>query len=361
LTQQLEQAQSLGPEQIRDAVAHLARESESLESKVAFLTALARKGETTDEIAGFARELVDKSIRPPVDARTRAGVILDVCGAGGDYLGTFNVSTTVALVVAAAGVTVAKHGNRAVTSKCGSADVIEALGLRIDAPPEQAARSLREHQFAFLFAPQYHPAFKHIVPARRLCAARGQRTIFNFLGPLLNPARPSAQLIGLPQPGLCEPVARVLQSLGARRGMVVSGKIEPSKIRAAKAEGAAAPAAALYLDELSILGENTIAEFYQDRGFALSTMPIEAFPLQPATLEDLAGGDREANAEIIRRLLRGQDRGPRRDTVLLNAGAALLVAGEVKTLDAGWSRAAEVLESGRAWAKLDELAAAAKS
>jgi anthranilate phosphoribosyltransferase len=358
LTHQLEQAQSLSPEQIRAAVAHLAQETIPLETKAAFLTALARKGETIDEIAGFARELVDKSIQPPVDAQTRAGVIIDVCGAGGDYLGTFNVSTTVALVVAAAGVTVAKHGNRAVTSKCGSADVIETLGLRIDATPEQAARSLREHQFAFFFAPQYHPAFKHIVPVRRLCAARGQRTIFNFLGPLLNPARPSVQLIGLPQPGLCEPIARVLQSLGARRGMVVSGKIEPSKIRAAKSAGSAAPATALYLDELSVLGENTIAEFYQDRGFAVSTMPTEGFPLQPATLEDLSGGDREANAEIIRRLLRGEDRGPRRDTVLLNAAAALLVAGEVKSLDAGWPLAEEVLEDGRAWAKLNELVAA---
>src|SRR5205814_9283212 len=142
-------------------------------------------------------------------------------GTGGDRLGTFNISTTVALVVAAAGVTVAKHGNRAITSQAGSADVLEALGVKIDLAPDQAARSLRDHHFAFFFAPQYHPAFKHIAPARRLCAERGQRTIFNFLGPLLNPARPTAQLVGVPQPNLCDPLARVLQLLGLRRGLVV--------------------------------------------------------------------------------------------------------------------------------------------
>ena len=252
-----------------------------------FLAALAQKGETPDEIAAFARALRDKSIPPPLDAETRAREILDVVGTGGDRLGTFNISTTAAILCAAAGVTVAKHGNRAVTSRAGSADVLEALGIRIDMTPVEAARSLRERHFAFFFAPAYHPAFKYIAPARKLCAERGQRTIFNFLGPLLNPARPSAMLVGVPQPELCEPLARVLQSLGVRRAMVVCGAVR---------SGPDAGRSAATLDELSTLGENTIAEFYQERGFAVSTLSLEQFPLQPSTLADLLGGDREANA-----------------------------------------------------------------
>src|SRR5262249_26012768 len=160
--------------------------------------------------------------------------------------------------------TVAKHGNRAITSQVGSADVLETLGIRIDLPPSDAARSLRDHGFAFFFAPAYHPAFKHIAPARKLCAERGQRTIFNFLGPLLNPARQTAQLVGVPRRELCEPMGRVLQSLGVRRAMVVCGKVADYKLQVT---GSATPAASRHLDELSTLGENSIAEFYQERGF----------------------------------------------------------------------------------------------
>ena len=329
----------LTDEQSALAVAQLIDESVADDLKAEFLHNLAQKGETPAEITAFARELRAKSLAPPLDAATRAGTILDVCGTGGDRLNTFNISTTVALICAAAGISVAKHGNRAITSQAGSADVLEALGLKIELPPEAAARSLREHHFAFFFAPYYHPAFRHIGAARKLCAARGQRTIFNFLGPLLNPARPTAQLVGIPAPELCPMVAAALQSLGVRRGMVVSGRV-----------GGA------WLDELSTLGENTVAEFYQDRGFAISTLSPAHFPVQPAALADLAGGDRQANAEIIRRLLRNEERGPKRDAVLLNAGAALFVAGRTKTVSEGWELAAELLASGRAKAKLDELA-----
>ena len=166
LTSGLAASQSLDAEQVRLAVAQLIDETVAASIKADFLTALARKGETTAEITEFARALRDKSIVPPLDSETRAREILDVCGTGGDRLGTFNISTTVAIVCAAAGVTVAKHGNRAITSQAGSADVLEALGVRIDLPPADAARSLREHGFAFFFAPDYHPAFKHIAPAR---------------------------------------------------------------------------------------------------------------------------------------------------------------------------------------------------
>ncbi len=340
LTRQLAGACSLTDGQVREAVEQLADEKVSAAVKADFLAALAQKGETPDEIAAFVRALRDKSIAPPLDAETRAREILDVVGTGGDRLGTFNISTAAALICAAAGVAVAKHGNRAVTSQAGSADVLEALGVRIDLTPAEAARSLRERNFAFLFAPAYHPAFKHIASARRLCAEHGQRTIFNLLGPLLNPARPSAMLAGVPRPELCEPIARVLQSLGVRRAMVVCGKV---------------PAVG-YLDELSTLGENTIAEFYQERGLAVSTSMPETFSLQRATLADLLGGDRQANAEIIRRILRGDERGPKRDAVLLNAAAALFVAGKTKSIADGWNLAGETVDSGRGNEKLSELA-----
>ena len=337
---QLAAARPLADGQVRLAVEQLTDEKVPAAGKAAFLSALAQKGETPGEIAAFARALRDKSIQPPLDAETRAREILDVVGTGGDRHGTFNISTTTAIVCAAAGVTVAKHGNRAITSQAGSADVLEALGVRIDLTPAEAARSLRKHHFAFFFAPNYHPAFKHIAPARKLCAERGQRTIFNFLGPLLNPARPSAMLVGVPRPELCEPLARVLQSLGVRRAMVVCGSAS----------------AASHLDELSTLGPNMVAEFYQERGFATSVLSPEPFPVQSAKLADLIGGDCKTNAEIVRRILRGEERGPKLDAVLLNAAAALFVAGKTESLVEGWGLAAEIIDDGRANAKLAELA-----
>ena len=344
LTEQLRQSRSLTEDQVAEAVAQLVDEQVASEIKADFLSVLARKGETTGEIAAFARELRARSLAPPIDVETRAREILDVCGTGGDRLNTFNISTTVALVVASAGITVAKHGNRAITSQSGSADVLQALGIPVELTPADAAASLREHHFAFFFAQQFHPAFRHIAPARKLCAERGERTIFNILGPLLNPARPSAQLVGVPRPELCEPVARALQSLGVRRGMVVCGLVD-----------AAAGAPATCLDELSTLGDTHVAEFYQERGFAVSLMPRAHFGLQPATLADLAGGNSAANAEIIRRLLSGVERGPKREAVLLNAAAALFVAGQTESLTEGWEQAARLIDNGQAQAKLREL------
>jgi len=338
LTSHLKSGSALSEAQVTLAVSALTEEAVPVQVKAEFLTALAHKGETADEIAAFACNLREKSIPVPLDAETRQRDILDVCGTGGDRLNTFNISTTVALILAASGVTVAKHGNRAITSQSGSADALEALGIPIDLSPAEAAASLRNHHFAFFFALKYHPAFKHIGPARKLCAERGQRTIFNFLGPLLNPARPSVQLIGVPQAKLCEPVARVLQALGVRRGMVVSGRVGDAM-----------------LDELSILGENTVAEFYHDRGFSKSVTSPSEFPLQRASLSDLQGGDREANAEIVRSLLLGKDRGPKRDAVLLNSAAALFVAGRCRSLLEGWDMAGDVIDSGRAAAKLKAL------
>jgi anthranilate phosphoribosyltransferase len=343
LTGQLGAGQALSDDQVRAAVEQLVDEQVAPGVKAAFLTALAQKGETVGEIAAFARVLREKSIQPALDAEQRRHEILDVVGTGGDRLSTFNISTTVALVSAAAGVVVAKHGNRASTSPIGSADVMEALGIPFDLGPEDAVRSLRRHHFAYFFAPKYHPAFRHIIPARKLCAERGQATLFNLLGPLLNPARPSAMLVGVPRPELCEPFARVLQSLGVHRAMVVSG--------AAKDDAGALR----HLDELSPLGPTTIAEFYQERGLACSTLSPELFPVRPATLADLRGGDREVNAAIIRRVLSGEERGPKRDAVLLNAAAALFVADRAGSLAEGWELAAGLIDHGQAMSKLKEL------
>jgi anthranilate phosphoribosyltransferase len=338
--QHLNAGRALDENDTRQAVELLSDENVLAELKADFLAAFGKKGETPDEIARFARALRDKAIEPPLDAALRSREILDVVGTGGDRLGTFNISTATALICAAAGVTVAKHGNRAVTSQAGSADVLQALGIRIDLTPVEAVRSLREKNFAFFFAPNYHPAFKHIGPARKLCAERGVRTIFNLLGPLLNPVRPSAMLMGVPRPELCEPMARVLQTLGVRRAMVVCGKVSGVG----------------FLDELSTLGENTIAEFYQERGFNVSTMLTDEFPLQRALLADLLGGDKTTNAKIVRDILSGAEQGPKREAVLLNAAAALFVAGKSKSLMDGWSLAVETIGSGRAREKLAELA-----
>lgn len=346
MTKQMAGGKALTDDQVFEAVRELAGENETAETKADFLIALGRKGETTEEITAFARGLQAMAVVPPLDSQTRAGQILDVCGTGGDRLNTFNISTTVALVMASAGVNVAKHGNRAITSQAGSADVLEALGIKIDLTPEQAAASLRDHHFAFFFAPNYHPAFKQIAPARRLCSERGQRTIFNFLGPLLNPARPTAQLVGVPRAELCEPIARVLASLGVRHGMVVCGTVYDGGVKR-------------YLDEFSTLADNHAVEFSKSSIQIRSILP-EEFPIQRATLADLAGGDKQAGAEIVRHLLHGHERGPKRDAVLLNCAAAMCVAGKSNSMAEGWKAAGELIDSGKAGDKLKELVAASE-
>lgn len=345
-TSQLARLEPLTDEQVTRAVEQLVDEAVPAAIKADFLSQLSRKGETPAEITAFVRELRARAVQPRLDAELRAGELLDVVGTGGDRLSTFNISTTVALIAAAAGVKVVKHGNRASTSPIGSADVMEALGIPFDLGPEDAVGRLRQHGFAFFFAPKYHPCFKHIIPARKICAARGESTIFNLLGPLLNPAFPSAALIGVPRPDLCEPLARVLQSVGMRRAMVVSGSVP-------QPDGTTR-----YLDELSPLGTSFIAEFYQEHGLNCSSLAADDFPVRPASLADLHGGDREVNARIIRTILSGEETGPKRDAVLLNAAAALLVAGRTRTMAQGWEVAADVIDSGIAWRKFEELRSA---
>lgn len=341
-TRQIAGGRSLSGGEIASVIEELVSEQVTAEVKAEFLSALAQKGETVEELAAFARGLREKALPSGLRAEERPPIILDVCGTGGDMLHTFNISTAVAFVAAAAGIPVAKHGNRAVSSGSGSADVLEALGIPIDLDPAEAARMLRLEQFAFFFAPKYHPAFKQIAPARKLCAARGQRTLFNLLGPLLNPIRPNAQLVGVPAPGFCRPISEVLQALGAARVMVVSG---------------ASGAGDSFLDEISPFGETVVAEFYQPKGVYVSVIDPRLFPIGNGSLADLRGGTPVENAQTIREILKGRERGPKRAAVLLNASAALWVGGRVETLQDGWTLAGEIIDDGRALARMERLAA----
>jgi anthranilate phosphoribosyltransferase len=292
----------------------------------ALLVALRMRGETIDELAGFAAAMRERVTR--VDAPDG---IVDTCGTGGDGSGTFNISTAAALVVAAAGVPVAKHGNRAMTSKAGSADVLDALGVRIDHDAESAGAALRDHGFAFLFAPNFHPAMKHAGPTRREI---GVRTAFNLLGPLTNPAGAKRQLIGVGDPAAAPRLAEVLRLLGTERAFVVHG------------DG---------LDELPLDGSGVLYHASPD---AVVRHEIDArkLGLAPAATSKLAGGDAGVNARLVEAVLRGES-GARRDVVLLNAAAALLVAGRVEGMEEGLEVAALTIDAGLAAELLDGLRA----
>ncbi len=306
----------------------------------AFLTALRLKGETVDEIVGAARVMREHATPIPVpgpgvsvdrdEINVEYETILDTCGTGGDATHTFNISTTTAFVVAGAGVTVAKHGNRAVSSRCGSADVLEALGVNLDVTPDQVAGFLAEIGIGFLYAPLLHSAMRHVAPVRR---EMGIRTIFNVLGPLTNPAGAHRQVLGVYRGELVGVLARVLGELGSERALVVHG-----------ADG---------LDELTITGPTRVAEL---RGGVVREYEVRPgeFGLDEASVGAIRGGDARENAAIVRAVLSGEP-GPRRDVVLLNAGAALAVAGAAPDVAAGVRLAGEVIDAGRALEKLDRL------
>ncbi len=290
------------------------------------LMALALKGERPGEMVGFARTMRARAVPlpRPVDD------VFDTCGTGGDGAHTFNVSTAAAIVLAGAGVRVAKHGNRAVSSRCGSADVLEALGVNLEAPAERVIQALEEAGLAFFFAPAWHPSMRHAGPTRR---ELGVRTAFNLLGPLTNPAGARRQLIGVSRPEHTELMARTLGELGTERAWVVHG-----------AGG---------LDEVSSLGHTKVSELRDGTVNTFYVHPADA-GLAVASVSDLAGGTAGENAAMVNAVLKGCA-GPRRDVVLLNAGAALLVAGKVDSLADGVALAAESIASGRARAALDRL------
>ncbi|NLX10686.1 MAG: anthranilate phosphoribosyltransferase [Chloroflexi bacterium] len=294
----------------------------------AYLMGLRMKGETQDEIIGSARAMRANAIHVPTGAN---GDLLDTCGTGGDKSGTFNISTTVAFVAAAAGVRVAKHGNRAATSKCGSADVLAELGVNLDLTPEQVGQCVDEIGIGFLYAPKLHPAMKYAsVPRRQV----GVRTIFNILGPLTNPAGAQRQLMGVFAPDLTDFVAHVLGALGSKSAMVVCGYGN--------------------LDELTTTGPNHISHYRDGAVHRYELNPIDC-GLEPAHISDLLGGDAATNAAILRGILGGAVNSAKRDVVLLNAGAALVVGGLVDNIADGIALARDVIASGAALAKLDEL------
>jgi anthranilate phosphoribosyltransferase len=292
------------------------------------LVGLSMKGERPAELVGFAKAMRDHAVPVAVGA----GPVFDTCGTGGDRSGTFNISTAAAIVLAACGVRVAKHGNRSVSSRCGSADVLESMGVNIQASPEIVSRCLAETGIAFFFAPTFHPAMKHAAQARR---ELGVRTAFNLLGPLTNPARPSRQIVGVPRPELTELISRSLALLGSERAWVVHG-----------ADG---------LDELSTTGYTKVSEC---RNGAVQTFYVHPadFGLAKATPESLKGGDAATNAEMVRQVVGGAA-GPARDVVLLNAGAALFIAGAAATVRDGIAQAAAAIAAGTAREVLARLIA----
>jgi anthranilate phosphoribosyltransferase len=290
-----------------------------------FLTALRIKGETVDEIAGAARIMREKAAR----INAPEGV-LDTCGTGGDMSHTFNISTTVAFVVSAAGIPVAKHGNRSVSSKAGSADLLEALGIKIDLGPEKVEKCLFETGFGFLFAPLFHPAMKYAVGPRREMAIR---TIFNILGPLTNPAGAKRQILGVFSSGLTGVLAEVLGNLGAEDAMVVHGE-----------DG---------LDEITVTNGTKISRF-SGGSVENSYLSPEDFGLKRARREDLLGGEKDENAGICLRILKGE-KGPKRDIVLVNSAAAISVAGKTGDLRAAFQIAEEAIDSGAAIRKIEEI------
>ena len=296
------------------------------------LTALVMKGERPAEIVGFARTMRERAVKlsaPPGD-------VFDTCGTGGDRSGTFNISSAAAIVVAACGVKVAKHGNRSVSSRCGSADVFEQLGVNITASPATVERSLHDANIAFFFAPTFHPSMKHAGPTRR---ELGIRTAFNLLGPLTNPAGATRQIVGVPRPELTGLIARALLLLGSVRAWVVHG-----------ADG---------IDEISTTGYTKVSECRDGAVHTFHVHPSD-FGLPKAARGDLTGGDAAANAAIIRDVFAGAQ-GPARDVVLLNAGAALFVAGRVSSVREGIARASFALDTPAASETLERLIRASQS
>ncbi|HEX9078977.1 MAG TPA: anthranilate phosphoribosyltransferase [Desulfuromonadaceae bacterium] len=307
----------------------------------AFITALRMKGETVEEITGAARVMRERATPIRVgrnvldmdrdDINIDQETILDVVGTGGDGTNTFNVSTTVAFVVSACDVKVAKHGNRSVSSACGSADVLERLGINLDVPPETVEKCIREIGIGFLFAPALHGTMKYAIGPRREI---GIRTIFNILGPLTNPAAADCQVMGVYRADLVERLAGVLHRLGCRHGFVVHGS-----------DG---------MDEMTLTGETLVAEVTPE-GVTLGSVAPEQFGLARCPMEALRGGDAAANAEIVRSVLKGE-KGPRRDIVLLNAAFALVAAGKTASATEGLVLAAEAIDSGRALRQVEKLA-----
>ena len=315
--------------QIREVATWLLDESVAPDEKADFLGALHRRGETPAEVVALAETMLEHAV--PFDVPDDLRPVIDVCGTGGDKLGLFNISTAVMFVAAGAGARLVKHGNRGITSKSGGADVLEALGLPVDLPVERLQDMLGEAGAVFLFAPCFHPAFKAVAPARKLLAERGQPSVFNMLGPLLNPSRPEGQLAGVFNESLVDLYADVLPGLGRERAWVVHGKAGDTGV----------------MDEISTLGPTLIAKVSGEKTTRDTVTPAD-LGVPTADLEALRGGDASANAQLLSELLRGERRGAARDIVAVNAAAALIVAGLTEDWAEARERAEESIDSGAA-------------
>ena len=333
LTAQLAAGRDLAPTEVEAAAAALAAVEVADEAKAEFLTALAAKGESAAEVAAFAEAFRTRAVDPGVEAWAPRAI--DIVGTGGDHAGGFNISSLVVLVLASAGVTVMKHGNRGITSKCGSADLLAALGVDLAAPPEKIRRALDELGFAFFFAPGYHPAFKHIAPVRKALAARGQRTVFNLLGPLINPGRPAHVLLGVFAEPWVSKLAAALDTLGAQAGIVAHGVIAPGH----------------GIDELTTATANRVRGFGRLRELD-GEWRAEDFGLSAAPFEHLVGGDLTANLAIVEALLAGRGPAGLVDTIVLNAAVAMWIVGQVPTVRDGIVPARELLLGGAVQKKI---------
>ena len=326
----------LGAGDIREVTPWLLDESVPAEEKADFLGALNRRGETPSEVVALADNILSRAV--PFDVAPDLRPVLDVCGTGGDKLGLFNISTAVMFVATGAGARLVKHGNRGITSKSGGADVLEALGVPVDLPVAQLHDMLGEAGAVFLFAPCFHPAFKAVAPARKLLAERGQPSVFNMLGPLLNPSRPENQLTGVFSESLVALYADVLPGLGRKRAWVVHGKAGEAGV----------------IDEISTLGQTLIAKVSADGAVRETVMPAD-LGVADASLEDLRGGDAANNAQLLLRILRGEISGPARDIVLINAAAAVIVAGVADDWAEAVARVNESIDSGAAMQVLQRM------
>ena len=317
------------------AVAFLLSDTTDDAVKADFLTALHRKGETVEEIVYFVQQLIDRAVDPLIDPKNVAGPMIDVCGTGGDGIDLFNVSTTIMFILAAGGETVVKHGNRRVTSRCGSADVLEALGAPFDLPPAHLRECVERLGLCFIFARHYHPAYRAIAEMRRRLAREHIRTVFNLLGPLLNPTRPARQLIGVFSPRLTSVFADVLRRLGRERVWVVHGLTETDA----------------GMDDISTSGATILAELLQGK-VTSGVIDSRWLNIPAGALDELRGGDAGENAAHVEGILSGEIKGAKRDLTLVNAAGGFVVAGLARDMSEGIGLAREQIDSGRALEKL---------
>ncbi|EDY85034.1 anthranilate phosphoribosyltransferase [Verrucomicrobiia bacterium DG1235] len=338
LTSLVEQGNDLSLEQAVASADLLASANVAADDKGAFLTSLAAKGEVASEVAGLAKRFRELARNPGLEKWQDEAV--DVCGTGGDKIGSFNISTTVVFALAAAGVPVFKHGNKSITSKCGSANLLEALGVHLTADDETLSKSMEELGFCFMFAPAFHPAFKEIMPVRQELAAKGQRSVFNILGPLINPARPAHQLLGVFSPTVVDMLAGTLDALGLKSGLVAHCVIGDGR----------------GMDELSVVGANKVRGLGKLSSLDESWQP-ERFSLAKAKVSDLLGGELEDNLRILDSLLAGKAPKGLEDTVALNIAAALMVVGRCSSIEEGIEIARDLLLGGAVKAKLADTKA----